>query len=81
VRNDDTGVSADPGEEMAAMAWSYAAALEIGMDPAIVFHSGGYLGGGANFMESYRRKPGIGVPMLQWFEMTEDFPVMTRWLR
>jgi hypothetical protein len=27
----------DPGEEMAAIAWSYAAALYLGIDPAVVF--------------------------------------------
>ena len=35
----------DPAEEMMAIAWSYAAALHIGIDPAIVFHEGGYRSG------------------------------------
>src|SRR5262245_22065448 len=38
-------VSTDPGEEMAASAWSYAAARKLGIDPAIVFHDG-FKGGG-----------------------------------
>src|SRR3954453_20000896 len=38
-------VSDDPGEEMAAIAWSWAAAAELGLDPALVFHSDGYRGG------------------------------------
>lgn len=85
-------VSQDFSEEMAAMAWSYAAAIEIGIDPAIVFHEGGYQGGGANFLTSYNGDGGIGVPMLQFYGMTaeprqaaplgrEPFPAMTRWLR
>src|SRR5579883_3457209 len=31
-------VGSDPGEEMAAIAWSYAAALHLAIDPAVVFH-------------------------------------------
>lgn len=85
-------VDGDPSEEMAAMAWSYAAALEIGIDPAIVFHDGGYKGGGATYLNSYRSGGGIGVPMLQYYGMTAEahqaaslarpaFPAMARWLR
>jgi hypothetical protein len=29
---------------MGAIAWSYAAALQIGLDPGIVFHAAGYRG-------------------------------------
>lgn len=70
-----------PAEEMAAMAWSYAAAVAIGVDPATVFHEGGYKGGGRNYLASYAGGEGIGVPMLRWYGMTDDFPIMTRWLR
>src|SRR6188474_485633 len=35
-------LSVTPAEEMAALAWSYAAALGAEVDPAIVFHEGGY---------------------------------------
>src|ERR1700754_3402513 len=34
-------VRSDPAEEMAAICWSYAAALEIGLDPSVVFHEHG----------------------------------------
>ncbi|MDF7774908.1 hypothetical protein P1X14_06605 [Sphingomonas sp. AOB5] len=85
-------VSQDQAEEMAAIAWSYAAAIEIGIDPAIVFHEGGYKGGGANFLSSFDGNGGIGVPMLQYYGMTAEarqaaaldrapFPAMARWLR
>ncbi|HEV2865714.1 MAG TPA: hypothetical protein VGX37_04310, partial [Allosphingosinicella sp.] len=37
--------SDDPGEEMAAIAWSYAASVALGLDPSVVFHEGGYHGG------------------------------------
>ncbi|WP_423604951.1 hypothetical protein [Sphingomonas sp. MS122] len=93
VRAAQDDVSPDPGEELAAMAWSYAAAVAIGIDPQIVFHDGGYLGGGGNYLESYcNGGTGIGVPMLQYYGMSAEphqaealgrasFPSMTRWLR
>ena len=83
-------VPSDPGEEMAAIAWSYAAALEIGIDPAIVFHDDGYQGGGGYLLPAFADGGGPGVPMLQYYEMTlmqhpaaaaAPFPAMRRWLR
>lgn len=73
-----------PADEMAALAWSYAAAVSAGIDPAIVFHSGGYKNGGAELLSSYAvglASGGPGVPMLQWYRMTKRFPVMDNWLR
>ncbi|ABF40194.1 hypothetical protein Acid345_1191 [Candidatus Koribacter versatilis Ellin345] len=82
----------DAGFEMAAIAWSYAAALHIGIDPLIVFHANGYKGGGANIVENFRKGQFFGVPLLQWMEMTAEprqaeklgrppFPQMRKWLR
>jgi hypothetical protein len=84
-------VSADPGEEMAASAWSYAAACKLGIDPSIVFHNG-FKGGGPNMVENFNAGRYIGVPMLQWYGMSveprqaaavglEPFPHMLRWMR
>jgi hypothetical protein len=70
-----------PADEMAAMAWSYAAALECGIDPLVVFHEGGYRSGGAQLAAQYAAGQGPGVPMLRWYRMTENFPRMTTWLR
>lgn len=69
------------GEEMAALAWSYAAALECGIDPLIVFHEGGYKSGGEQLAAQFASGQGVGVPMLRWFRMTENFPRMSFWLR
>ncbi len=87
-------VDTDPGTEMAAIAWSYAAALEIGIDPAIVLHEGGYrqVGGGAAILHNFNTGKYIGAPMLQWYGMTAEphqaeafgmpaYPTMTHWLR
>ena len=85
-------VTSDPAEEMAAIAWSCAAAVEIGLDPRIVFHDDGYLGGGGYLADALVDGRGPGVPILVWFGMTTDkrtaekegvapFPQMQRWLR
>ena len=93
IRATQAEVSSDPGEEMAAMAWSYAAAVELGIDPGHVFHAAGYQGGGENYLESYTNGgTGIGVPTLQFYGMSAEphqaealalpaFPAMARWLR
>jgi len=94
VRGEVSEVDPDPGAEMAAIAWSYAAALEIGIDPAIIFHEGGYrqVGGGSAVLQNFSTGKYIGAPMLQWYGMTAEphqaenfgipaYPVMTHWLR
>ena len=85
-------VEDSPAEEMAALAWSYAAAKAIGLDPAVVFHPFGYKGQAARILASFEAGGGIGVPMLQLWGMTAEphqaaargiapFPAMARWLR
>jgi hypothetical protein len=82
---DDVGD--DPAEEMAAIAWSHAAAQHLGLDPTVVFHPHGYRGGGDWLAEAFAGGGGPGVPMLQWWGMTGGwkdeprFPQMIRWLR
>jgi len=81
-------VGDDPGDEMAAIAWSYAAALAIGIDPRIVFHDHGYRGGGSSIAENFARGHYFGVPMLQYYGLAraprdegEPYPAMIKWLR
>jgi hypothetical protein len=85
-------VSPDPGEEMAAIAWSYAAAVEIGIDAAVVFHAEGYRGGGESLVDNFTAGRYFGDPMLHYFGMTAmarhateqgvaPYPHMLRWLR
>ena len=83
-------LQSEPAEEMAAMAWSYAAAIRLGLDPAEVFHAGGYHGGSASLIEAFASGSGPGVPILQWCGLTrmrDDgsgapvFPRMSNWLR
>ncbi len=72
-----------PGEEMAAICWSYAAAHAIGLDPAVVFHEAGYNGGGAWLVEAFAKGSYVGLPLLAWYGLTcaETYPAMDRWLR
>jgi hypothetical protein len=85
-------VSSDPGEEMAAIAWSYAAALAAGVDPRLVFHDHGYKGGGGYLIEALTGSSPVGAPLLQVYRMSglprdaerlglPVYPVMARWLR
>jgi hypothetical protein len=80
------------GEEMAAIAWSYAAAIHLGLDPAVVFHAEGYQGGAQSILENFAQGRTVGVPLLQWMGLTFEekiarqngqrpFPAMANWLR
>jgi hypothetical protein len=85
-------IRSDPAEEMSAIGWSYAAALAIGLDPAVVFHDNGYLGGSTSLLENFAEGRFLAVPMLQYYGMTleprpaaergeQPYPHMTSWLR
>jgi hypothetical protein len=82
----------DGGMEMGAIAWSYAAALHLGLDPTVVFHAAGYKGGAESLLENFKEGRYIGVPILEWAGMTaaspkaqalgpRPYPHMLRWLR
>ena len=82
----------DGGFEMAAIAWSYAAAVYLGLPPAVVFHDAGYRGGSGSLLENFAAGRYVGVPMLEWAGLTlgetrakalgiEPYPAMLRWVR
>ena len=82
-----------PGEEMAAIAWSYAACVHLGLDAGVVFHDAGCKGGGASLRENFSAGRYVGVPLLAWYGLTREraggagageetvYPRMARWLR
>jgi len=80
--------ASDGGDEMAAIAWSYAAALTIGIDPRVVFHDHGYRGDGQWLAETFADGRYIGLPMLQYYGLARlpaddgaPYPAMVKWLR
>lgn len=86
----DTGD--DMGNEIGAMCWSYAAAIHIQIDPALVFHPHGYRGASEWHLENFREGRYVGLFLLQWMGLTADeqhakelgvapYPNMLRWLR
>lgn len=78
-------------EEMMAIAWSYAAAVHLGLEPSVVFHEGGYKGGAGSLIDNFTNGRYIAVPMLQWIGLTADekrakemgikpYPSMIKWV-
>lgn len=75
------------GEEMAAIAWSWAALKRIGLPPEFLFHPEGYRGGSASLITAFNQSNGFGHPLLSsWFmceppNHPDGFPNMQRWFR
>lgn len=75
----------DAGNEMGAIAWSYAALVYLDLPPETVFHSQGYKGEAAWLSELFGCGGGIGVPILAWKRLTntgagKSYPAISRWL-
>ncbi|GHC56504.1 hypothetical protein [Roseibacillus persicicus] len=77
----DDNPSPPPALEMAAMAWAFAAAEETGVGAEHVFHPSGYHGQSTALIEAYRAGTGPGIPLITYFEMAEQYPRLTHWLR
>ncbi len=78
------------GEEMTAIAWSYAAAMHIGIEPSVLFHADGYRGDGEWLIENFSNGNYFAVCTLQWLGMTiepkddlpaeiQTYPKMLKW--
>lgn len=81
--SDDFG--GDGGNEMAAIAWSYAACVHLGLPLQVVFHDGGYKGDSVWLAEIFSDGKYIGLPILEWKGMTSSsgdttYPRMRHWL-
>lgn len=82
-------VAADGGDELAAIAWSYAAAQACGVSLRNLFHDGGYRGDSETLRTAFADGRYIGAPMLGHFGLTDPhgyeadhpYPTMIRWLR
>ncbi len=85
-------LSPSPGDEMAALAWSFAAARHLDLPLDVLFHAGGSKGDSSALIENFSAGRYVGVPLLHWYGMAveprqaaaagaEPFPHMLRWLR
>ncbi|MEI2385040.1 hypothetical protein [Breoghania sp. JC706] len=81
-----------PGDEMATIAWSYAAACHLGIPLEVLFHPDGYKGDAEALIENFSTGHYLGVPLLQLYGLTvephraaeegaDPYPHMTGWLR
>ena len=86
-----------PGEDMDAMevkatAWAYAAINHLGLDPAILFHQGGYKGKSEGLLFTYQAGVYLGAFGLEQAGMTATgklarelnvapYPSMLKWLK
>ena len=79
-----------PSQTARPGAWSYAAAMHLGLAPSVLFHEAGYKGGAANLIENFAAGRYIGLPILVWRGLTDapdsrtvtatTYPGMKRWL-
>lgn len=82
-------IIADAGDEMGAIAWSYAAACACGLPLEHLFHEGGYRGDAIMLRDAFGSGAHIGAPMLGFWGLCDPdrqpgdhpFPAMKRWLR
>jgi hypothetical protein len=80
------------GEELSALAWSYAATVHLGLSSELVFYPGSYHGWDTSLVENFAAGRYLGVPLLQRYGMTlearlasqrglKPYPHMLRWVR
>ncbi|MCL1052125.1 hypothetical protein L2755_21240 [Shewanella abyssi] len=76
-----------PADEMAAIAWSWAALQSIGLPSQVLFHQDGYKGASQNYIEAFSQGQGFGFPMLVYYDLchapnhSDGYPTMLKWLR
>jgi len=76
------------GDELGAIAWSWAAAIAAGLDSRVAFHPDAYRGEGEWLQETFAQGNYIGLPLLQYYGLArrstdsgEQYPAMIKWLR
>lgn len=92
--SDDVGLPASVpyATEAEATAWAYAAVRHLGLEPAVLFHSGGYHGASDQLLATYGAGVYLGAAGLAQAGMTTVgaaaresgaacYPEMSRWLR
>jgi hypothetical protein len=76
-------IESSAAEEVSAIAWTWAAAMHLGLDPTRVFHTDVVSGNGPTLLENFTAGRYVGVPMLQRWGLTSvgEYPRMRRWTR
>jgi hypothetical protein len=80
------------GEELAALAWSYAAVVQLGLGAELVFYPGSYHGWATALIDNFAEGRYVGVPLLQRYGMAVEtgrastlgvkpYPHMLNWVR
>ena len=80
------------GEELGALAWSYAATMHLGLFSELVFYPGSFQGWDTSLIENFAEGRFLGVPLLQRYGMAleqrfaseeglKPYPHMLRWVR
>jgi hypothetical protein len=80
------------GEELGALAWSYAAVVHLGLGAELVFYPGSFHGWATSLIENFSEGRYIGVPLLQRYGMAVEprrasalgvkpYPHMLNWVR
>lgn len=80
------------GDEMMAIAWSWAVLVHLELEPHVVFHPDGYKGWSTTIIDNFSKGRYFGVPLLQWLGMTANeqqaeelgvlpYPHMIKWVR
>lgn len=92
ARRKQAKFSPTPGEELGALAWSYAAVVHLGLTSELVFYPGSYHGWATSLIENFAEGRYLGIPLLQRYGMSvearyaaergvEPYPHMLRWVR
>ena len=80
------------GEELGALAWSYAAIVHLGLPAELIFYPGSYTGWAESLIENFAEGRYLGVPLLHRCGMAIEprqasldgeaaYPHMLRWVR
>lgn len=80
------------GEEIAAVLWSFAAAVHLKLPLEFIFHPNGYKNSSEWLIQQFTNKEYIGLPFLEWMGLTlseakakeqnkQPFPTMQKWMR
>jgi hypothetical protein len=80
------------GEELGALAWSYAATVYLGLKSDLIFYPGSYHGWDTSLVENFAEGRYLGVPLLQRYRMAIEprlaaergqnpYPHMLKWVR